>query len=116
MHNLLSDTQVICDIWDQLLKIKAITLNNLSVNQWPQLGVQTKNKKLATTYLLNIPELLKVVNEWDKLIRSKMPDNYYWFSPFSPETGSFDINIKECGNYRDTRARKDLREWLDRVN
>jgi hypothetical protein len=38
--------------------ISAIDLPNRSIKQWPTLGVKTKNHKSATTYLLDIPDLL----------------------------------------------------------
>ncbi len=95
--------------------IKTINLNNLSVKQWPDFGVHTKNGKHATTFLLNIPDLVEVVSNWDKTIRGHLSDHFAWFAPLSPETGLFDSTIQNTGNYRDTRARKDLKEWLNRV-
>lgn len=97
------------------LPIHAVDLNNMSVKQWPKLGVRTKNGKHATTYLLNIPEVLAVVQEWDTLIREQLPGTSFWFAPFSPDTGMFDATIQEVGDYRDARARQDLGEWLSRV-
>lgn len=38
--------------------IAALDLENLTVRQWPELGVHTKNSKKATTFLLHIPELI----------------------------------------------------------
>ena len=43
------------------MPIKAVDIAERTVKQWPTLGVQTKNAKAATTYLLEIPDLLKVV-------------------------------------------------------
>jgi hypothetical protein len=43
------------------------------MRQWPELGVRTKVVKRATTYLLEILELLEVVAEWDALVREKLP-------------------------------------------
>lgn len=97
------------------LPIKAIDLNDLSVKQWPEYGVMTKNSKHATTYLLNMPDLLEVVKEWDRLIRTELSEDSYWFAPLSPETGMLDSSIQEIGHYRESRARKDLLSWLDQV-
>jgi len=97
------------------LPIISINLSDLSVKQWPDLGVQTKNGKHATTYLVNIPDLVEVVSNWDKLVRGHLPDNFPWFAALSPETGLLDSTIKDIGNHRDSRARKDLQIWLDRV-
>ncbi len=96
------------------LPIKAVNLNNLEIYQFPSLGVKTKFGKSATTDLLLIPELIEVVKDWDHLVRSKLPDSAYWFSPLSSETGSFDRSITSVGENRSSRAYKDLKDWLDR--
>ena len=98
------------------LPIKAIDLDNLSVKQWPSLGVQTKNNKSATTFLLNIEPILKVIREWDKFIRENLPENSFWFAPLSPNSEFFDSNIIQVGENRDHRARLDLKEWMLKVN
>ena len=50
------------------------------------MGVRTKNKKHATTFLLPIPELLEVVKDWDREVRKVNPEGL-WFAPFSPRQG-----------------------------
>ena len=97
------------------LSIRSVNLTNLSVKQWPDLGVRTKNGKHATTYLSDIQDLIEVVREWDNLVRSNLPDSCLWFAPLSPDTGLFDYSDHEIGESRDTRARKDLKVWLDKV-
>ena len=97
------------------LPIRCVNLTNLSVKQWPELGVHTKNGKHATTYLLDIPDLLEVVRAWDQEVRSSLPDTCYWFSPLSPDTALFDYSVNEIGESRHSRARKDLKDWLARV-
>ena len=52
------------------LPLAAIDIDNLKIKQWPKLGVRTKFKKHATTFLLNIPELPGVVLGWDQEVRS----------------------------------------------
>ena len=47
------------------LPILAVDLENLTLRQWPELGVHTKNGKKATTFLLNIPEIMEPVRRWD---------------------------------------------------
>lgn len=44
-----------------------------------------------------------------------MSESSYWFTPLSPDTGSFDANIQEGGEHRSSRATKDLGDWLERV-
>jgi integrase len=97
------------------LPINRIDLENHKIYQGPKWGSQTKNGKSAITYLLDIPDLMIVVREWDDLVRSHLPDKSLWFAPLSPETGNFDESIFEAGAHRQQRANKDLREWLDRV-
>ncbi|MBA4385711.1 MAG: hypothetical protein C0410_13320, partial [Anaerolinea sp.] len=55
------------------LSISALDLENLTVRQWPELGVHTKNSKKATTFLLNIPDLLVPVRRWDAIVRPVLP-------------------------------------------
>jgi site-specific recombinase XerC len=97
------------------LPILAVNLEDRSIKQWPSLGVQTKFTKRATTYLLNIPDLIKVISSWDYEVRSKLPEKSFWFAPLSPETGNFDSSIVEAGEHRNSRANKDLHDWMDRV-
>jgi site-specific recombinase XerD len=74
------------------LPIMAVDLEKRMVKQHPNLGIRTKNGKHATTYLLDIPELLQVVQGWDSYVRSVLPAGGYWFAPFSPDTGKIDLN------------------------
>jgi integrase len=99
------------------LPISAIDFNNLSVKQWPKLGVKTKFKKHATTFILNIPALIEVVQEWDKEVRAVLPKNGLWFASALPKTGEIDpgITIKNVGKNRKSRANRDLKEWLAKV-
>ncbi len=98
------------------LPIQAVDIPNRIVNQFPSLGVRTKNRKFGITYLLPIPELLKVVQDWDNEVRSKLPLNGLWFASFSPQTGQIDPKIIEAGEHRMTIARRNFKEWLDREN
>jgi integrase len=97
------------------LPVSAVDLENLTIRQWPKLGVRTKFKKHATTYLLDIPELMSVVKDWDKEVRAASNNLGIWFAPISPETGKIEPAIREIGEHRNTRARKDLKDWLERV-
>ena len=95
------------------LPVVAVDLDNLTVKQWPKLGVRTKFSKHATTFLLSIPDLLEVVKEWDAEVRAA--GSHFWFASVNPETGNIDPDVLEVGQHRNIRARKDLKEWLDRV-
>jgi len=97
------------------LPLAAVDLDSRSVKQWPSKGVRTKFRKHATTYLLDIPELNGVINEWDQLVRSKVPENGYWFAPFNTLKGGFDIEVARIGQYRHVRVHKDMKRWLENV-
>jgi site-specific recombinase XerC len=47
------------------LPLQAVDIKEPTTKRWPSLGVRTKNGKSATTYLLQIPELLAVAAEWE---------------------------------------------------
>lgn len=95
------------------LPLQAVDIPNLTVNQFPALGVRTKLSKSQTTYLLNIPELLKVVQDWDDEVRAILPPTGFWFAPLSSTTGEIDPSIKSIGEHRITLARKNFMAWLE---
>ncbi len=97
------------------LPIKGLDLENRSIRQWPKLGVRTKFRKHATTYILNIPELIEVVKDWDDFVRSQLTNNHPWFANISPENGELDQDNSFIGKNRHHGARKDLKEWLNKV-
>lgn len=98
------------------LPIQAVDIPNRTVYQDPSLGVRTKNSKYGKTVLLEIPELLKVVQDWDDEIRAVLPPNGFWFAPLSFITGEIDPSILEVGKHRFTLARRDLKAWLEHEN
>lgn len=100
------------------LPLEAVELQSLTVKQWPNLGVRTKNGKHATTYLLNIPDLLAVVRAWDDFLRSQgLPSSAPWFAELSPVSGELDYSatVDDVGNHRDVRVRRDLKRFCNRV-
>jgi site-specific recombinase XerC len=98
------------------LPLVAVNLDSLTVKQWPRLGVKTKFSKHATTYLLNIAELLGVVRAWDEEVRAVCQDNGLWFAQVSPDTGKIIKNASSAGVHRGQIATRDLRKWLKRVD
>jgi site-specific recombinase XerC len=97
------------------LPLDAVDLDRLSVKQWPRLGVKTKFGKHATTFLLNIPELLEVARAWDREVRAASTDKGLWFAQVSPDTGKIVKNATAAGVHRGQIATRDLRKWLRRV-
>ena len=95
------------------LPLSAVDLENRTVKQWPKLGVKTKFGKHATTFLLDMPDLLEVVQEWDREVREA--GARYWFAHIDSETGKILPGGDEAGKYRSVRARKDLQNWLARA-
>ena len=59
------------------------------VRQSPKDGVCTKYNKAATTTTFKCPPLMKVVKEWDELVRSKCPGNTSWYARLD-QSGNFD--------------------------
>jgi len=82
------------------LPIEALDLANRTVKQWPSLGVATKNGKSATTYLLDIPELLDVIERWDSFIRVHLPSNAAWYAPVDNHRGDQQFSADLVGFHR----------------
>lgn len=66
------------------MPISSVDLENLSIQQFPELGVRTKGGKRAMTFILKIPELLRVVKRWDKVVRTALPVTALWYTPLGP--------------------------------
>lgn len=94
------------------MPLQAVNISKRVVYQFPSLGVRTKNRKHATTYLLNIPELLQVVKDWDDEVRALLPPNGFWFAPFSFQTGEIDPSVLFIGEHRTNLARRNFKQWL----
>jgi site-specific recombinase XerC len=61
------------------LPIACVDLANNQIRQLPEMGVRTKNRKAALTYLLQIPALLEVVKQWDQRART-LPPTVLWYA------------------------------------
>lgn len=82
------------------LPISAVDLDHLTVRQWPELGVHTKNSKKATTFLLNIPDLLIPVRRWDGIVRPALPSTTPWYAPIEHYWGEQSLSNEEPGKCR----------------
>lgn len=82
------------------LPIKAVDIQDCSVRQWPELGVRTKNSKMATTFLLPIPELIEVAEEWDEFVRAHPPTSGRWYAPVEHTWGEQTISDQMAGENR----------------
>ncbi len=97
------------------LPICAIDLKNLSVHQLPELGVQTKLQKAAVTYLLDIPDLLEVIHQWDKLVRQQLSPDALWYAMVTRDGTGF-AGTKRPGKRRAKAIANGLRELCERAN
>ncbi|HSF83591.1 MAG TPA: site-specific integrase [Anaerolineales bacterium] len=95
------------------LPIQAVNIPGRSINQWPELGVRTKNKKRGTTFLLPIPGLLDVVEEWDKLVRSKLPQDAPWYATIKNHWGEQKLTATIPGENRNQMLSKRLRKLFN---
>ena len=92
------------------LPIRALDLENRSVQQWPSLGVRTKMGKSATTYLLDIPYLLEPALEWDRHVRARLPETAMWYTPTVNAWGDQRLSAKPAGTGRVTTLGKRMRK------
>jgi integrase len=92
------------------LPVEAVDLSKNAVRQWPDLGVHTKNGKRATTYLLPIPELLKVVQEWDEFVRAALPLTARWYAPMENHWGESQLSTDKVGQHRQRSVSRRLKQ------
>jgi len=97
------------------MPILAVDFQNRLVKQHPNLGVRTKNGKHATTYLLDLPELITVVQDWDNEVRAILPDFGMWFPALSPKTGEIDTNNLSSPKSRTSMATRQLKTYLNKI-
>ncbi len=62
------------------IPISCVDLPGKRILQIPQMGVRTKNNKAAITYLLDIPELLNIVQDWDRRVRGAFTPSALWYA------------------------------------
>lgn len=66
------------------LTVDCVDLRRRAIRQYPELGVRTKGGKRAETYLVNVPDLLRIVQRWDKVVRARLPGTALWYAPLGP--------------------------------
>jgi integrase len=92
------------------LPLKAVNISARTIHQWPELGVNTKNGKRATTFLLPIPELLTVVEAWDTYVRTHLPETAPWYTPVISQWGDQTLSFEDPGKNRIQALNRRLRE------
>lgn len=88
--------------------ISAIDFDKLSLRQWPELGVKTKNGKRATTFLFSIPELITVARSWDEHVRSHLPPDAPWYASINNQWGEQTLTANAPGSNRNIALNKRL--------
>jgi len=91
------------------LPICCLDLDRRRVTQSPDMGVHTKNRKFAETYLLDIPELMETVRDWDSLVRTRLPREAAWYAPMICELGVQRLADRVPGSHRGIALAKRLR-------
>jgi integrase len=66
------------------LPIACVDIDTRTIDQLPEAGVRTKNRKAAITYLLEIPELLEVCRQWDRRVQT-LPRESLWYSTLTSD-------------------------------
>jgi len=91
------------------LPIQAVDFAGNSVKQWPELGVKTKNGKRATTFMLPIPELKGIAQEWDDFVRGRLPVAAPWYAPVESQWGDQRLSLHDPGENRNQAINRRLR-------
>lgn len=89
--------------------ISCIDFDKLSLKQWPELGVKTKNGKRATTFLFNIPELITIARSWDEYVRANLPPDAPWYASINNQWGEQTLTADAPGSNRNIALNKRLR-------
>jgi integrase len=97
------------------LPIESVDLPGRAIRQWPALGVRTKRNKTATTYLLEIPELLNVVQQWDAFVRAQLPPTAMWYTPIVSPWGQPTLSPERSGENRNAAIIKRTRLFYERA-
>ena len=95
------------------LPIQAVNIQAAYINQWPELGVKTKNRKRATSFLLPIPELFKVVTAWDQFVKAQLDPTSPWYATIENHWGDQKLLVSSPGEYRNQLLTKRLRKLFE---
>jgi integrase len=100
------------------LPISCVDMAQLKIFQVPSMGVATKFHKSSITTLLNIPELLPIVKNWDAEVRKQYPPYQTWFAPIRPQRenfGHFITTDKKASPLRSKSLHKEMKELCKRA-
>lgn len=93
------------------LPVEAVDLERRRISQLPELGVKTKNSKAAITFLLPIPDLLRMVTAWHKRVVRAGSGRRAWYAKLD-NTGEKLAQVDEVGTYALSGRRSALYQGL----
>lgn len=93
----------------RLFAVRAVSVPKRVIHQWPGLGVRTKNSKSATTYQLEVPELLGSVAARDGFVRKRLPETAMGYTPTISHWGVQALSIGPPESNRNVALAKRLR-------
>jgi site-specific recombinase XerD len=96
------------------LPISCVDLANNQIMQLPEMGVRTKNRKAALTYLLQIPEIFDVVKRWDQRVRTLPPESL-WYATLNNDGMSITSTISAYVGRKDA-IEEDVRLICNHTN
>ncbi len=91
------------------LTLECVNIAERTVKQFPTMGVHTKNSKAAITHLLEIPDLLEVVAEWDSFVRARLPATAPWYPVIDISLGEQQLTADAPGRFRANGLGKSMR-------
>jgi hypothetical protein len=93
------------------LPISAVNLDDLEIKVSPGLGVRVNGRKGRIVHILNDPELLRVVKNWDRKVKDVLPKNGLWFAHLKQITGEInpEITINQVGENRYRNLYRDMK-------
>ena len=89
------------------LPVACVDIARRELRQLPEMGVRTKNRKAALTYLLEIPALLEVVSRWDRRVQNFPPDSL-WYSSMTRDSLTL-LSVSVAHRERGDLIQRDLR-------
>jgi site-specific recombinase XerD len=97
------------------LPISCVDLTKHKISQLPSKGVMTKFHKAAITSLLNIPDLLEIVKEWDGIVRKNIPEDGYWYALIGQQRAGPGVLRTDSGEGKPIYRRRNLARYLKQL-
>ncbi|HEY4689650.1 MAG TPA: site-specific integrase [Anaerolineae bacterium] len=97
------------------LTLECVNIAGRTIKQYPTLGVRTKNRKAAVTRLLEIPDLLDVVAEWDAFVREQLPATAPWYPVIDISLGEQLLTADKPGRFRTNGLGKNIRALFEKA-